>query len=293
MSRLERRLTALAGEAEGLVHTSFPGLRFFRTTELGSLTKVEAKMVTLAVIVRGRKHVDFGNVAFTYEPGTFLFITGERRYLSRILEASAETPYLSVALELPPEEVAEVLFALRDAGLEASLDESDADAFVGRNLAPVTSALARLLEALRDPVDTAVLAPLIRREIILHLLKSESGAPLRRAAAGDDGRIRRAMAYIESKLHDRLTVEDVARHVAMSPSHFAHRFRDVVRMSPIQYAKHLRLQRARVLMVGEGFGAAEAASSLGYASPSHFTRDFKGYFGSPPATYVQRFRGAV
>ena len=29
-----------------------------------------------------------------------------------------------------------------------------------------------------------------------------------------------------------LSVEDIARHVAMSPSHFAHRFRAVARVSP-------------------------------------------------------------
>jgi AraC-like DNA-binding protein len=43
-------------------------------------------------------------------------------------------------------------------------------------------------------------------------------------------------------------------------------------------------------MLGDGWGAAEA--SVGYASPSHFNRDFKEYFGASPHAYVKRFRAS-
>ncbi len=61
-------------------------------------------------------------------------------------------------------------------------------------------------------------------------------------------------------------------------------------MSPMQYLKYLRLHRARVLMLGEGLGAAEVSALVGYASPSQFTREFKSQFGAPPGAYVRRFR---
>jgi AraC-like DNA-binding protein len=91
-------------------------------------------------------------------------------------------------------------------------------------------------------------------------------------------------------LDRRLSVASCARHVAMSPSHFAHRFRDVARMSPIAYLKHLRLHEARMLLLQEGLRPAEAAARVGYGSPAHFNRDFKERFELPPASYVRRFR---
>ncbi len=248
-------------------------------------------MVTLAVILRGEKRVEFPGVSFAYRPGSFLFVTGEQSYISTISEASAAAPYLSMALQLPPEALHEVLLDLEDAGCQVEAGE-DEDALLGRIQPQMLDALRRLVGCLDDPVSCRVLAPILVRELIVHLLRSASGGVLRRAAAQDDGRIRRAVAFIDSHASERLTVSQMARHVRMSPSHFAHRFREVVRMSPIQYVKHVRLQKARLLMLGEGLGAAEAGSVVGYASASHFARDFRSYFGSPPATYVSKLRAA-
>ena len=270
--------------------TAMPGVWFYRTEEPSPPKRVGVKMVTLAVVLQGRKQVTFGDLALCYEPGSFLFVTGERRYLSQIEEASERRPYLSMAVELAPEEIGEVLFALSDAGLDFRDEVAEQQAVVARLSSPIVDALSRMVTHLQDPVSSGILAPLAKKELLVHLLRSPAGATLRRAAAVDDGRIRRAVAYLDAHATERLTVERVAKYVSMSPSHFAHRFRDVVRMSPMQYVKHVRLQQARLLMLGEGLGAAEAGASVGYASPSHFARDFKGYFGAPPATYVQRFR---
>jgi AraC-like DNA-binding protein len=84
---------------------------------------------------------------------------------------------------------------------------------------------------------------------------------------------------------------ELARQVAMSPSHFAHRFRSVARTSPIQYLKHLRLMRARALLLAEGLRPSEVAPKVGYASLSHFHRDFKRQFGVAPARYARAFEG--
>jgi len=142
--------------------------------------------------------------------------------------------------------------------------------------------------------ERRVLAPLSLRELIFHLLRSEHAATLRWAARGPDrARIQEAMTFLREHHEQKLTVEAVARRVAMSPSHFAHRFREVARMSPMRYLKTVRLQAARELLLVRGVGAAEAAGKVGYQSVSHFTRDFGRHFGEPPARYATRFRRAV
>ena len=40
-------------------------------------------------------------------------------------------------------------------------------------------------------------------------------------------RIREAMNFIEANVCERLSVESIAKQVAMSPSHFAHRFKEI------------------------------------------------------------------
>lgn len=294
LSALRRRVLQATEGGDGFVYPPFPGLRFFRSSGPSAPQKADAAMITLAVVLQGRKHVTFGEEVLTYAPGNFLLITRELQYISRIDEASLEAPYISIALQLPPEDVVEVMLALSDAGLDSNTSTSPPhDAFVAQCKKPILGLLERLLEAIQDPINRTVLAPLILRELLILLLRSPESQTLRKAVAGDDGRIRRAMEFIKTHASKRITVEQMAQHVAMSPSHFAHRFREVVRMSPIQYAKHIRMHQARTLMLRKHMSASETANSVGYASISHFTRDFKDYFGLPPSTYIQQLTAKV
>ncbi len=61
-------------------------------------------------------------------------------------------------------------------------------------------------------------------------------------------------------------------------------------MSPLQFQKHLRLQEARRLMLGEGVDATSAGHRVGYDDASHFTREYKRLFGEPPMRDMERLR---
>ena len=64
-------------------------------------------------------------------------------------------------------------------------------------------------------------------------------------------------------------------------------------MSPLQFQKHLRLQEARHLMLGGVLDAASAGYRVGYVDASHFNREYKRLFGSPPMRDVERLRGVA
>jgi AraC-like DNA-binding protein len=108
-----------------------------------------------------------------------------------------------------------------------------------------------------------------------HLLRSDGAAVGRGAVREEDTAIQLATRFIRENATRSLSVEDVARHAGMSPSHFAHRFSAIARVSPMRYVKHVRLELARELMIGANVRVGEAAARVGYESSSHFTRDFK------------------
>ena len=64
-------------------------------------------------------------------------------------------------------------------------------------------------------------------------------------------------------------------------------------MSPLQFQKHLRLQEARRLMLGEDLDAASAAFRVGYQDASHFSREYKRHFGAPPQGDIASLRSRV
>ncbi|MDD9935504.1 MAG: AraC family transcriptional regulator [Myxococcales bacterium] len=290
---LTARVRALAPE-EGDNPTQLGGLNVYRFDSPRTWFPGRSPSLATAFIVQGRKRVRIDGRVLDYDPGRYLVLTSATAFDSRVAEASAERPYLSLALHVPPDVVAETLLALRDAGGEPGDGAQDVPAgYVSTLQPPLLDAVLRLVRSLDDPIEREVLAPLAMRELVLRLLRGEHAAALRQAARGPgQAQIAEAMAYMRSHSHERLSVEALARRVAMSPSHFAHRFREVARVSPMRYLKQVRLHDARALMLARGAGAAEAAEQVGYASVSQFTRDFRSHFGEPPGRHVARLRAA-
>ena len=90
-----------------------------------------------------------------------------------------------------------------------------------------------------------------------------------------------------------LRIEDLAHELGMSPSGFFTHFKAVTAMSPLQFQKHLRLQEARRLLLGEDVDAATAGYRVGYEDASQFSKEYKRLFGEPPMRDVERLRSAA
>ena len=69
-----------------------------------------------------------------------------------------------------------------------------------------------------------------------------------------------------------------------------HHFEAMTNMSPLQYQKRLRLQEARRLIPGSSLDAATAGFSVGYNSPSQFSREYGRLFGAPPLRDTERLK---
>lgn len=243
----------------------------------------------LGVLVQGKKVVTCGDRSLAYAAGTYLVITEASSFESQIVSASHVAPYLALSVELPTEVVVETWMALKDAkapepGCPSPPRGAPPSAYVSSLDPMLSDTCHRLVRTLDGAADRAVLLPIILRELVFRLLRSDSAAAVRQAALRNEDqlRIRRAMAYIRDHAAERVTVEALARHVSMSPSHFAHRFRAVARTSPIQYLKQVRMQRARLMLMNEGARPSEVAERVGYASVAHFTREFRSNFGQTP-----------
>ncbi len=78
----------------------------------------------------------------------------------------------------------------------------------------------------------------------------------------------------------------------MSRSAFHAHFKAITSMSPLEFRTHLRMHEAQRLMVGGAMDAASAGFSVGYGSPSQFSRDYARIFGMPPARHADRLRSS-
>jgi AraC-like DNA-binding protein len=273
-----------------------PGALVYRADAPEVFAKRSASTLSVGVVLQGRKQVRIDGEILDYDEAHCIVLTGELDYEARVLEASAARPYLSLVLAVPPDLVARTLLELAE--VEGTPPRSTASASRSAFLAhvddEVLAPLVRLVHTLDDAAERRVIAPLALHELVFRLLRSDAALALRHAACrgGDEGRIAEAMAFIRANSRRKLTIEQLAKRAAMSPSHFAHRFRDVARVSPMRYLKHVRLEQARVLLVQHGSRASEVAERIGYGSLTHFTRDFKQQFGLAPGQYARAMTAA-
>jgi len=84
-----------------------------------------------------------------------------------------------------------------------------------------------------------------------------------------------------------ISVSELAQHAGMSPSSFHQHFKSVTGTTPLQYQKDLRLIEARSALIEQGLSVSETAYSVGYESPTHFSRDYRKKFSVPPSQISQ------
>ena len=274
---------------EGRTDTPYAGLSVFRISSRTVVRKEPTFGVTLGIVVQGRKSLRVDGRALEIDPAHYLVVTREMQYDATVRPESELRPYLGVGITFPPELVAKALVALADGS--DSRSSAPAAAFAAPLEATLAEPLWRLLNGVDDPVERRTLAPLAVEELVFRLLRSDAATAMRGALRPRDARpITEAMRLMRMQAFRPLSVEAIARQVAMSPSHFAHRFRVVARMSPMRFVKELRLDAARTLLLSDGVRAAEVSRRVGYESPAHFSRDFKRRFGTSPARYARQSR---
>ena len=102
-------------------------------------------------------------------------------------------------------------------------------------------------------------------------------------AGAPDPRIARALELIRERLGDKVSLEDVAAAVHLSPDRFRHLFVQETGVGLRPYLLWLRLELALVAYVA-GRSLTEAAYLGGFADSAHFSRTFKSMFGITPAS---------
>jgi AraC-like DNA-binding protein len=111
-------------------------------------------------------------------------------------------------------------------------------------------------------------------------------------AAARDPQIGRALAAIHNNNPRQWwTVESLARHVAMSRTTFAARFKELVGEPPQHYFTRLRINTAAARLLSSGDKLSRVAADAGYRSVAAFLKSFKRHIGTTPGEYRNRRSG--
>lgn len=102
------------------------------------------------------------------------------------------------------------------------------------------------------------------------------------------GMQRELLAYIQQHYTEKITLAMLAQEFHLSEKYISWYFKEHFSISFIQYVSHLRMTKAKELLLGTELSVTEVALSCGYPSVNLFIRGFKEMHGVTPLQYRKR-----
>lgn len=91
--------------------------------------------------------------------------------------------------------------------------------------------------------------------------------------------------FVRANYNQPITNSMIAEHFVYHPNYINRVFKSSMGQSLHQYIIHYRLKIAKTLLAGTDASVDEVAHSVGFESPSYFSKYFKEYFGESPLSF--------
>jgi signal transduction histidine kinase/ligand-binding sensor domain-containing protein/DNA-binding NarL/FixJ family response regulator len=183
--------------------------------------------------------------------------------LCRILKTDEKTSHIPIILL-----TAKAASEHKIQGLETGADDYLTKPFDAKELLTRIRNLVEIRQQLRKKFSTATV-----------LKPGEVAVP-----SINDALLKRIMGVVEAKMADeRFGVEELARLVGLGRRQLERKLLGLTNLSPGEFIRYMRLQRAHELLKKNTGSVAEIAFRVGFSSPSHFSSSFHQQFGFPPS----------
>jgi AraC-like DNA-binding protein len=94
-----------------------------------------------------------------------------------------------------------------------------------------------------------------------------------------------AIACIETRFAEKITLDDLAKKAQFSKRHFQRIFQECMGCSPIDHLLHIRVQKAAELLRHSDRTITDIAFDCGFTDSNYFTRQFRKTTGHSPSEY--------
>jgi len=115
---------------------------------------------------------------------------------------------------------------------------------------------------------------------------SEEGAMERVKREEGGSRIEQLKIMIRDRFPGKISLDELAAELGWTKSYMIRKFRERYAMTPMEYDRRLRVDRAADLILTTNRKMEDIAETLGFCDVFHFIRTFKKYTGVTPGRYV-------
>ncbi len=105
----------------------------------------------------------------------------------------------------------------------------------------------------------------------------------------NDEPVKKAQAFIEENVGDKISVEDLASKFAIGRRNFERRFKKATSNTPVEYIQRVKIEAAKKSLEASRKNITEVMYDVGYSDTKAFRMVFKKITGMSPIDYRNKY----
>jgi AraC-like DNA-binding protein len=254
--------------------------------------KLHFENIAFTAMLRGKKHMKLDNKTnyFDYYPGESILVAPGETMVIDFPEAD-ETPTQCISLSLNPDFIEDSLNYLNyhlpkvDETSQWNIQLDEYFLFNNKAIASATNNIMRI--AMDDNSQKDIMADFALKELLIRLMQTQARSMVEKNIVKNKSRIGFVVDYIKRNLHQKLSIDSIAKLAYVSKSNFFKMFKDELGTSPNDFILQERISKAKELLASQ-ISIKETAFQTGFSDTNYFTRVFKQLEGVTPKNYQDR-----
>ncbi|WP_294296708.1 helix-turn-helix domain-containing protein [uncultured Chryseobacterium sp.] len=287
----ENQLTSLV-ENRTIFNLNNCEFSIYETHQAAFGVKLHFETIAFTAMLRGKKHMKLDEKSgyFDYFPGESVLVSPGETMVIDFPEAD-ETPTQCISLSLNAEFIEDSLNYLNyhlpkaDETSHWNIELDEYYLFNNTSLASATNNIMRI--AMDDNSQKDIMADFALKELLIRLMQTQGRGIVEKNIAKNKSRIGFVVDYIKKNLHQKLSVESIAKMAYVSKSNFFKMFKEELGTSPNDFILQERISRAKELLASRN-SIKETAFQTGFSDTNYFTRVFKQLVGVTPKSFQDK-----
>lgn len=266
---------------DGIHDTHLNSVKIFKTAQYEPKSPLIYD-VCLILVLQGKKIANLANSRFVFDCDNYLVVPTTLP-LECETYATKEEPFISLIISLDRPMMVDIIEELNERKFESE-KSSSVGIFSDKVTQQIEQTTEKLLNVLESKEESMILGQGVLKELFYRIAIGQNAQVLHKMFLEEnkESKIAKALKHIHDNYSSSLDMDSLARLCDMSVSSFHNHFKTITSHTPLQYIKKIRLTKAKDLLTKFDYKVVDVANELGYDNPSHFSRDFKSYFGYSP-----------
>lgn len=153
----------------------------------------------------------------------------------------------------------------------------------------IAAQLTELAQPDHQAAPREIKVQLLLTELLCMLWPEDNSSPAAEPEQDDpESWLKSTLQYMQQHYMHEIKLDTLAELSGMHPSYYSQLFKSRMQKNPIEYITHLRMNRAKEMLLTSDLRIRDIAREVGYRDEFYFSRRFRNHAGYAPTAYAKQ-----